>query len=115
MVRINSNLRYLLLTFLVMVNQVSAFEISGYAGVESLGFFNNPIDSQQHNHYLSASIEPEFYHEWDEGMQSLLFVPFYRLSQHDDKRTHFDIRELTWDSQVDDCESKPSVKVRLKK
>ena len=97
MVRINSNLQLLLVVmFLFNVNQVLAFEISGYAGVESLGFINNPLDSQQHNHYLSASIEPEFYHEWDEGKQSLLFVPFYRLSQHDDKRTHFDIRELTW-------------------
>ena len=97
MVRINSNLRlFLFVIILHNIDQVLAFEISGYAGIESLGFFNNPIDSQQHNHYLSAAIEPEFYHEWDEGMQSLLFVPFYRLSQHDNKRTHFDIRELTW-------------------
>ena len=81
MVRINSNLRlFLFVIILHNIDQVLAFEISGYAGIESLGFFNNPIDNQQHNHYLSAAIEPEFYHEWDEGMQSLLFVPFYRLS-----------------------------------
>ena len=105
MVRINSNLQLLLLVMsLLNINQVLAFEISGYAGVESLGFFNNPLDSQQHNHYLSASLKPEFYHEWDEGEQSLLFVPFYRLSQHDDKRTHFDIRELTWLKVANDWE-----------
>lgn len=111
MVRINSNLQLLLLViFLLNVNQVLAFEISGYAGVESLGFINNPVDSQQHNHYLSVAIEPEFYHEWDGGMQSLLFVPFYRLSQHDDKRTHFDIRELTWLKAANDWELRVGVR-----
>ena len=111
MVRINSNLRlFLFVIILLNVNQVLAFEISGYAGVESLGFINNPLDSQQHNHYLSVAIEPEFYHEWDEGMQSLLFVPFYRLSQHDDKRTHFDIRELTWLKVADDWELRVGVR-----
>ena len=111
MVRINSNLQLLLLVMsLLNINQVLAFEISGYAGVESLGFFNNPLDSQQHNHYLSASLKPEFYHEWDEGEQSLLFVPFYRLSQHDDKRTHFDIRELTWLKVANDWELRVGVR-----
>ena len=111
MVRINSNLRlFLFVIILLNVNQVLAFEISGYAGVESLGFINNPLDSQQHNHYLSVAIEPEFYHEWDEGKQSLLFVPFYRLSQHDDKRTHFDIRELTWLKVANDWELRVGVR-----
>jgi hypothetical protein len=96
--------------FLLNLNQVLAFEISGYAGVESLGFINNPLDSQQHNHYLSVAIQPEFYHEWDEGMQSLLFVPFYRLSQHDDKRTHFDVRELTWLKVANDWELRVGVR-----
>jgi hypothetical protein len=100
----------LLIIFLLNPNQVLAFESSGYAGVESLGFINNPLDSQQHNHYLSVTIQPEFYHEWDEGMQSLLFVPFYRLSQHDDKRTHFDIRELTWLKVANDWELRVGVR-----
>ena len=91
-------------------NYVLAAEISGYAGIESLGFFNNPIDSQQHNHYLSAMIEPEIYHEWDDGMQSFAFVPFYRISQHDNKRTHFDIRELTWLKVANDWELRVGVR-----
>ncbi len=90
-------LLYSLLIFFIFSNSYAfAVEITGYAGVESLGFLHNPIDSQQHNHYLSGVIEPEFYHEWDGGKQSLLFTPYYRLSQHDSRRTHFDIRELTW-------------------
>jgi hypothetical protein len=75
---------------------VHAFEISGDVGLESLGFFNPPFASSQHNHYFSGSLRAELYYEWDEGRQSIAFVPFYRYSQHDNRRTHFDIRELTW-------------------
>jgi len=73
-----------------------AFEYSGYLGIESLGFLDNPLDASQYNHYLSVVGEIELYHEWDKGSQSIAFVPFYRYSQHDNQRTHFDIRELTW-------------------
>jgi len=95
---------------LLNTNVLFAAEISGYAGLESLGFIHNPIDSRQHNHYLSGVIEPEFYHEWDDGRQSLAFVPFYRLSQHDNKRTHFDIRELTWLKVANDWELRVGIR-----
>jgi len=74
----------------------SEWQLSGKLGFEELGFFHNGLDPQQHNNYISGSIEPELYREWDEGKQSFTFSPFYRYSQHDNKRTHFDIRELTW-------------------
>ncbi len=73
-----------------------AWEFSGYVGVENLTFTQNPIDNRQHNNYVSGVIEPEIYHEWDDGNQSFAFVPYFRYSQHDSRRTHFDIRELTW-------------------
>ena len=81
-----------------------AWEISGYAGIEDLGFVHDPLDPRQHNNYISAAIEPLIYHEWDEGLQSFAFVPFFRYSQHDDNRTHFDIRELTWLKVADSWE-----------
>lgn len=96
--------------FLIGASQVFAVEISGYVGIESLGFFNSPSDSQQHSHYLSGSIKPEVYHEWDNGSQSLAFVPFYRLSQHDSRRTHFDIRELTWLKAANDWELRVGIR-----
>lgn len=74
----------------------SDWDLSGKISIEELGFFHNKLDSQQHNNYISGAIEAEMYHEWDNGKQSFTFVPFYRYSQHDSKRTHFDIRELTW-------------------
>ncbi|MCK5830921.1 MAG: hypothetical protein KAH20_11535 [Methylococcales bacterium] len=101
---------FLSLLLLGNIYQVSAVDISGYAGIESLGFFHNALDSQQHNHYLSGSIETEIYHEWDNGTQSLAFVPFYRFSQHDSRRTHFDIRELTWLKAADDWELRVGIR-----
>jgi len=73
-----------------------AWEVSGFVGVENLTFTQNPLDNQQHNNYISGIIEPEIYHEWDDGKQNIAFVPYFRYSQHDSRRTHFDIRELTW-------------------
>jgi len=91
-------LKQFLLWLVLSVNmgQVTAVDFTADVGIESLGFFHNPLDGQQHNHYLSGSVEAEIYHEWDNGAQSIAFVPFYRYSQHDSRRTHFDIRELTW-------------------
>ena len=40
--------------------------------------------------------EPDFYHAWNNGKQSFTFTLFGRVDQHDANRTHFDIRELTW-------------------
>lgn len=59
---------------------------------------------QDHRSNLSLFVEPEYYRQWDGGDQSLEFVPFLRLDQHDDQRTHFDIRELSWLKVTDDWE-----------
>lgn len=83
---------------------ISDWEFSGYAEVESLGFFQTPLDNQQHSHYISGAINPELYRSWDNGSQSFTFSPFYRYSQHDSRRTHFDIRELTWLKAANDWE-----------
>jgi hypothetical protein len=45
---------------------------------------------------FSLAIEPEYYHAWDGGNQSLTLRPFLRLDQRDPSRTHADLRELLW-------------------
>ncbi len=82
----------------------SDWEISGKISIEELGFFHTKLDSQQHANYISGAIEPEIYREWDDGRQTFTFKPFFRHGQHDNRRTHFDIRELTWDLAEDDWE-----------
>lgn len=84
--------------FCLLLTSWSAFswELSGYTGVEDLGFIDDPQDSKQHNNYVSGVIEPSLNHKWDDDTQSFTFVPFFRYSQHDNHRTHFDVRELNW-------------------
>nr|WP_305907665.1 AMIN domain-containing protein [Methylomarinum sp. Ch1-1]MDP4520434.1 AMIN domain-containing protein [Methylomarinum sp. Ch1-1] len=72
------------------------WDISGAIGVENLAFIHEGLAPEQHNNYVSGVFQAEFYKTWDDGRQSFAFVPFYRYSQHDNRRTHFDIRELTW-------------------
>ena len=86
----------LTMLLLFLSGPAAGWEFSGQIGVEDLGFFHAPLDPRQHSNYVSGVVETELYHEWDEGTQSFAFVPFFRYSQHDDRRTHFDIRELTW-------------------
>lgn len=73
-----------------------ALELSGNVSVQQRSFFNEPLDPRQHNNYSSIAFEPELYHSWDEGDQSITFKPFHRYDQHDEERTHSDIRELSW-------------------
>ncbi len=74
-----------------------ASEWSGYAGLEFRGFTQTAQESRQdHSTNFSFVFEPEYYHEWDNGDQSIAFVPFVRLDENDNERSHFDIRELTY-------------------
>ncbi len=71
-------------------------ELSGQAAIEWRVFPRQAQSPEQHRSYLSVTLQPEYYHKWDNGKQSFTFVPFVRLDQYDKERTHFDIRELTW-------------------
>jgi hypothetical protein len=75
----------------------NAAEWSGNIAAEGRLFNHDPISSRQEgNANISFSAQPEFYHSWDDNMQSFTFVPFVRVDQHDAKRSHADVRELTW-------------------
>jgi len=83
--------------FAILISAIThAGEWSGYLGTELRYFTQDPQDPRQHDENFSLVFEPEYYNEWDNGTQSLAFVPFFRLDQNDSERTHFDIRELTW-------------------
>lgn len=74
----------------------SAVEVSGYAGAEYRHFQHQPLFPSQSQHAPSLLLAPEFYVEWHDGQQSVLFSPFLRVSADDAERTHADIRELQW-------------------
>ncbi len=71
-------------------------EISGEAAVDQRYFLQDALYDQQSRAQISLFVEPEIYAEFNDGMDSVLFKPFYRIDQHDSERTHADIRELMW-------------------
>lgn len=71
-------------------------DISGNAGLEQRYFLQDALYPQQSRSQLSFYVEAEFYTEFNDGIDSILFKPYYRVDQHDDERTHGDIRELMW-------------------
>jgi hypothetical protein len=72
--------------------------------LENRYFLKDALSPEQHNNYLSIVAEPEYYRAWDDGRQSFTFVPFARIDQYDDERTHVDIRELEWIKAAEDHE-----------
>jgi len=74
----------------------AAGEWSGNAGLEVRHFFESAAYPQQHGDNLSIFVEPLYHLSWDDGDQQFNFKPFARIDQHDEERTHFDIRELEW-------------------
>jgi hypothetical protein len=95
----SGNLKSLAFTLagLIVCDSVAANEWSGYAGLEFRGFTQTAKESRQdYSTNFSFVFESEYYHDWDNGDQSIAFVPFVRLDENDNERTHFDIRELNY-------------------
>ncbi len=89
--------RLLCSLFLVMFIPVAgAGEWSGYLSAEYRYFPAAPLDSRQAGNGASVAVQPEFYQQWDDGRQSLTFVPFARWDENDSARRHADVRELLW-------------------
>jgi len=91
-------LRGLLLAVLglTVAQPALSWEWRGWIAGEARVFLQDPTDPRQHGNNLSLALQPELYHVWDDGRQSVVFTPFARLDQGDVERTHADIRELTW-------------------
>jgi len=95
--------------FCSLVTTLRAGEFSGYIGAETRNFFEPPLSPEQHNNYLSAIAEPEYFHEWDDGTQYLEAKLFYIKDQYDEQRTHGDIRELSWTGVYDNWEVRAGI------
>ena len=65
-------------------------------------YFPNPgqVPYDYQNNF-SLSGEVEFYTALPYAGQSLTIKPFARIDQHDDERSHFDMRELSWMKSAD--------------
>ncbi len=91
-----------LLAALVLTLALSAAagagEWSGYVALEARGFACSPGAAGQADDdlVLSASFQPEYYRQWNDGDQTFTFTGFLRYDGEDSERTHADVRELTW-------------------
>lgn len=72
------------------------WDISGDIGAELRMFVQSPRLPEQARATGSIAFKPEFYRTWDDGTHSFLFEPFARLDQKDERRTHVDVRELSY-------------------
>lgn len=102
--------KYLILTYLFSAPVSLAAEWSGQLGMETRLFTETAAYAGQHGHNSSLFFQPEFYHENNEATESFTLVPFIRLDQHDDERSHADIRELTWLKVMDNLEIRLGVR-----
>ncbi|MEH6625378.1 MAG: hypothetical protein V7739_02960 [Motiliproteus sp.] len=88
----------------------SEFEVSGRVGYESRIFVNDAIHPGQNNDSNnSIFIEPEFYWNWNNGDDGVIFKPYLRMDEHDSQRSHGDIRELLWVHVAEDWELKAGI------
>lgn len=91
-------------TGMVIPGSVTAGEWQGNIEGEYLWFADDARFPQQENDYWSGAIEPEFFHEWNDGYDVFNAKVFYRVDEYDDQRTHGDIRELAWLHAAEDWE-----------
>jgi len=94
----NTSFRALLALLSLTLAPVYAIEVevSGNVGAEFRWFPNEGTVDFMTQESFSLSFKPEFYSSWDEGKQSVLFVPFIRYDEQDSRRSHGDIRELSY-------------------
>lgn len=85
-------------------------EVSGRFGYEARLFAEDAIyPGQSDSSNSSVFIEPEFYWQWNNSDDTLVFKPFLRLDEHDSQRSHGDIRELMWNHVADDWELRAGI------
>ena len=91
--------------------QLNAFaiELTGSLGIESRQFMRSSALALQERNTLSGFAQPEVYHDWDGGEQSVLFTPYLRVDSADGKRSHFDVRELIYQRVADQWEARIGV------
>lgn len=104
------SLFFLILSGLLHSALVWSGEWSGNIAIEHRQFDTAGVPPADYKQSGSASIQAEWFHEWDGGKQNFTFVPFTRWDQRDDERTHSDIRELSWLKVFDESELRVGIR-----
>jgi hypothetical protein len=78
-------------------------------GFEHRTFQNPGLLNTEQNH-SSVSLQSEYYRTWNDGDDIFAFVPFVRVDTQDNRRSHADIRELTWVHVADSYELRSGIR-----
>ena len=95
---------------LFICSSAAANEWSGNISFQNRQFNEAALSSSQFKQASSVAFKAEWFHDWDEGKQSITFTPFTRWDEHDEKRTHTDIRELSWLKVFDESELRVGIR-----
>jgi len=74
----------------------AAGELSGNLSFEAVGFAAEAADPRQADADWSVAVEPEWYHDWNDGDDRFQVSLFARWDEADEARRHADLRELYW-------------------
>ena len=104
MINNNFSQLFILLIGLSITTQANAtFSWDGSIELEHRYFWQTDTSAQQtaslkplSSHQTSIKLEAEFYEDWNNGNDSLVFEPLIRLDSQDNERSHADIRQLIW-------------------
>ncbi|MBX2879680.1 MAG: hypothetical protein KTR32_07105 [Granulosicoccus sp.] len=81
-------------------------EIRGNVSAQLQGFTATAIHEADHDVNGSIAAEAEIYTPFGDGNRFITITPFLRVDQHDDERTHVDLREFLYTQAADDWEFK---------
>src|SRR5690554_664303 len=93
------------IALLVCSAPATAWEWRGELGLEGR-YFTAGLGAADYWHNGSAYLQGQLLHEWNDRRDLFTFVPFYRLDENDQERSHGDIRELIWIHVADQWESR---------
>lgn len=90
------------------VSSSAQAEFSLESGIEATHFLQNAAygQSAQEN---SVRLQADFNRHWNDEKDLFSFIPFYRYDAFDDKRTHADIRELSYIHAGDEFEARVGI------
>ena len=73
-------------------------------------FFAEEASYGQSRSDVSVRAQAEFYYQWNDGMDSIEFIPWFVIDKEDDERTHGDIQDLAWIHVADSWELRTGIR-----
>lgn len=80
---------------LAVVPAAQAWQVDGELGLAGR-YFDQPGPEVDWRYNGSVYGRAEILHDWNRGRDLFTFIPYARQDEHDERRTHGDIRELSW-------------------